>query len=845
MMTSHLSGLPSVRRIPSAAGMTGASSSFREIRCIFLFAALSMLLLVFPRVAAAVQNPFDLPLLRSPASHGTDSFAPLVNPVFSDVPAPCLAYQYISYDQGDDNHLALITAAGFLFSYARLNTLMHDDGEMVSAARTNLFTVGKGFWLNNFFGIGVNFSWSRSQRSLYDDYRSWAAGVLFQPVHFLSFGFASRDLNTPDSGRGEIGRTDIYSLSVRPFGNRLTLSADALKRSDDHSDGMHYLFAAHLVLIGEITLSITADDDKNYFFGITAPFAMSGQSSSTLRFDYHRSSDLPKSSHFGFALFAERYRSPLVLTDRYLVIHLRSAIQEIGAEGLFARRDITFYDMINAIRSAAVDPTVVGIVLHIDRTGLGFAQVQEVRHELKRFRHSGKPVHALLVGSSNRSYYLAAAADTIYLAPGTTFSLSGLMAQVYFFKKGLDLAGIRFETIRAGKYKSANEPFTREKMSDESRENLLSLLSDLNEQYLNDIAENRKLPRKEIDMLLETGFLAPEEAQKRGFVDVVEYPATAQQSILKRSGLNTMTVNLENYVRERKKVYQWGLLPHIAVVYVQGGIIRGRSKRSGVFSPESTGDESYGEILKKVFSDRKIRAVVIRVNSGGGSALASDLMWHHLSRLKKKYKKPVVISFGTIAASGGYYIACTGDTIYASRGTITGSIGVVSGKVSLQRLYDRLGINKEVLKMSEFADIFSESRGLTERERQILLSSVQFTYSRFTGKVAAARNISPEQIPDIAEGRVFTGSQAIDKKLVDKVGGLIAAITYAKKIANVRGQCIIEHHPGRKRSIAEVVGLGADDSLMRLLRPMLERSALIGLCDEQFLYLYPYIVEIR
>ena len=185
----------------------------------------------------------------------------------------------------------------------------------------------------------------------------------------------------------------------------------------------------------------------------------------------------------------------------------------------------------------------------------------------------------------------------------------------------------------------------------------------------------------------------------------------------------------------------------------------------------SIGNEAYREALEKAFNDPSVRAVVIRINSGGGSAAASDQMWNSLVRLKKKYRKPVVFSFGNIAASGGYYAACTGDRIYSNRGTMTGSIGVVFGKITLEELYRKLGISKEVIKMSEFADIFSESRHLTGKEKNLLQEGVNFTYDRFTGMVVRARGISAGEVSRIAEGRVFTGLQAIGNRLVDEEGG--------------------------------------------------------------------------
>ena len=746
------------------------------------------------------------------------------------------------------NHLFMINLAGFSFSYLWLNNVYDDNDELVESAKTKLFSIGRGFWFGNLFGLGVSYSLSRSTRDEYDDYGAWTAGLLLRPARFISLGFASRNINSPEVHGRKIEREDSYSISLRPFGEGFTLSFDAIKIAGEDLARSRYLFSADVHLFREISLIASADRDKNFSLGLSAPIGMSGTRGSTMILDYYGSynRDLPDSSQFGFALSGERRRSSIMSIKRILVIRMSGPIEEIGYEGLFAERGVKYFDILNAVQSAADDNSICGIIMAIDRTRLGFAQVQELREELKNFKKSHKKVYAILSTSGNKDYYLASAADRIYYIPGSTFSLSGLRAEVYFFKGAFEKVGIRVESVKRGKYKSFNEQFTREHMSKEYRENLTSLLEDLNEQFLDGIASDRKLSRDRIEKLLKAGLLIPEEAKKAGFVDSIAYQDGAVKEIIESHGFNCAGIDLEDYIAEKKKLYRWGPIPHIAVVYVAGNIIRGKSQYGRFYLPESTGDENYREMLHEVFGDRRIRAVVIRIDSGGGSALASDLMWHYLRRLKNKYKKPVVISFGNIAASGGYYIACTGDKIFASRGTITGSIGVVSGKVSLKRLYEKLGINKDIIKMSEFADIFSESRDLNPREREVLMRSVGFIYQRFIDRVSEARNIAKSRIPDVAEGRVFTGNQAHGNKLIDTVGGLVASIEYARKISHIRGVCRIEHLPRKESSLMDLIGLNPRNAgLHRLVEPLLEKLKWVGLGDEAFLYLYPYIIEIE
>jgi protease-4 len=221
-------------------------------------------------------------------------------------------------------------------------------------------------------------------------------------------------------------------------------------------------------------------------------------------------------------------------------------------------------------------------------------------------------------------------------------------------------------------------------------------------------------------------------------------------------------------------------------------------------------------------------------------------LWHYLVALKKKYGKPVVFSFGNVAASGGYYIACTGDTIFLSRGTITGSIGVVSGKLSLKRLYEMLGINKDVIKMSEFADIFTESRDLSEAERQVLQRAVDFTYDVFTGRVQEGRNIPKEKIPSVAEGRVFTGRGAMEHRLADSAGGLLAAIDYAGRRAGISGPYRVEGYPATRAPLMEMLGtVSVDEHAAEKLRPLAGSLEWLRFGGETGLYLFPYRVEIK
>jgi protease-4 len=365
------------------------------------------------------------------------------------------------------------------------------------------------------------------------------------------------------------------------------------------------------------------------------------------------------------------------------------------------------------------------------------------------------------------------------------------------------------------------------------------ILGDLNEQFLGLLSGSRGVSRKEINAVLSRGVLTPEEAREMKVVDKVMYPDEAMKDI----GTNLSPVNLKEYLNENRSVHSWGPVPVIAVVYVDGSIIRGKSKITRY--ARGIGDESYAEVLEQVFRDSSVKALVLRIDSGGGSAAASDFMWRSLISLKEKYKKPVVISFGNIAASGGYYIACTGDRIFSSPGTITGSIGVIFGKVSVSELYGKLGINKEVIKMNRFADIMSESRKFTEEEKKVLQKGIDFTYSQFLDRVRKARKIESDKIESVTEGKIFTGNQAGKNRLVDEMGGLLTAIEYAKTLAGIEREFVVRGLPEYTAFMDSIVQTTSPGPFGSIFGRLYGEAKIDLLLNSDYLFLFPYVLKIR
>ncbi len=801
-------------------------------------------------LAAQKESPFQDTLPYSPASHAYHSAALMRNPAFAgQSDAVSLSYRLFSYNSSRDlSHLAMLEAAGFSVSYRYCDSLFDHERKERRETDAHLLGLGKGFFIKNYLGLGLGYVYSISERDRYNHYSSLYGGLLLRPLRFLSLGFVVRDINHPSLGGERVRRREIYSISLRPFRERFTLSCDIERTEGKKFNYRDLCLSAELRLPREICCFIAYNLKRNISFGLSLPIGFQGTGSSSLTLDYVGGIRRDSAGNYSSAgiRFSRESRPAAITASRALLkIHLRGQIRELEQEHLFAGKRPNFFEILQAIKEASDDPSVSGIVLKIDACPLGLAQIQELRVQLKRFRSGGKKVYALLTSSGNREYYLASASDAVYLSPTGPFGITGLSASVYFVGNLLEKIGVKVEPVRRGRYKSFLEPFTRGKMSDEYRENLSALLHDINRQYVDDIVSDRRMERARLDEHFAKGLFEPEEARRAGLVDEVEYPDDAERMLLARHRA-TGLVRVEEYIARGRRIDEWGTIPTIAVIHVAGTIVRGENGRSGILYQESTGDETYHRMLQAAFEESAIKAVVIRIHSGGGSAAASEFMWHYLAELKKKYKKPVVISFGTIAASGGYYIACTGDRIFSDGASVTGSIGVIAGKLSLRKLYETLGIGKDTIKTSEFADLFSESRELTTAERDLLQRGVDFSYAQFTRRVMQGRRVSDERIESLAGGRVFSGIQAAENGLVDEIGGIIAAVEYAKRLAGLDHFYRVEHLPVRSAPLFDLLNLTPyTDELISRLKPLFDSLKGLYLDEEWGLYLYPFRIEIQ
>lgn len=437
-------------------------------------------------------------------------------------------------------------------------------------------------------------------------------------------------------------------------------------------------------------------------------------------------------------------------------------------------------DILKAIDVAKKDDKIKGITITNSTTMLGMAQNKALRDRLNDFKKSGKFVVAYSDMYSQTDYYLNSVADTIYVNPVGEVDFKGLSSEVMFFKDLQEKTGIKLEVIRHGKYKSAVEPFLSNEMSPENREQITELLNAMWGAMAGEIAESRNIPLDSLNAVAENlAARTPEMAKQAGLVDKIgykdEYESGIKKALSVKKDEDYNSVDILDYAEANGLAdILSGAKDKVAVIYAQGEITGGEGTVATI------GDITINEALKEARRDDNVKAIVLRVNSPGGSALASELMWREIELTKKV--KPVVVSMGNYAASGGYYIACNADRIFAEPNTITGSIGVFGILPNFTKLSNNIGINTEQVKTHANASGYSVFTPLEESTRAIVQEGVEKVYTTFIERVAAGRNMTTEEVDAIAQGRVWAGAEAVENGLVDELGGLDAAIAYAAKL---------------------------------------------------------------
>lgn len=473
---------------------------------------------------------------------------------------------------------------------------------------------------------------------------------------------------------------------------------------------------------------------------------------------------------------------------------------------------LTLRQVVESIEKAAKDRRIVGIFLDGRNAGEGngYASLKEVRAALEKFRATGKKIIAYDVDVNKQEYYLSSAADTIIVNPLGTMEINGLSSQQLFLSDAFKKYGIGVQVVRVGNYKSAVEPFTRQNISPENREQIEALLNDVWRDFLATVSQSRKIFRDELQKIADNqGILNPEKARTAGLIDRVAYFDRAVDDLKQLTGEEEKTdtkdeeqpfrhIDMATYADARVKEYQQKSSKNkITVIYAEGTIVNGEG------NVQEIGGDRFAKDLRKLTEEEDTKAVVLRINSPGGSATASDVILREIQLLREK--KPVIISMGDVAASGGYWIATGGNRIFAQENTITGSIGVFGLLFNLQKIAKNNGINWDVVKTANLADLDTSTRPKTAKELAVYQQFVNQIYDMFLDKVAKSRNLPKEKVAKLAQGRVWSGEDAKNLGLVDRLGGLEAAIQDAAQEANLGNDWEVEEYSGQDTLESEIL----------------------------------------
>jgi protease IV len=514
-----------------------------------------------------------------------------------------------------------------------------------------------------------------------------------------------------------------------------------------------------------------------------------------------------------------------------------------GFERILLGERLTLRDVTDALARAGDDARSKGVVARVGEGSLGTAAIQELRDAIAAFRAKGKFALAHAdgfgeLGSGTRDYYLAAAFDEVWLQPFAEVGLIGIRAEVPFFRGSLDKLGLVPRFDHRSEYKTAMNVFTETKMTPAHREETDALLHSVYDQLVQGIAAGRKLDPAAVRHLIDQGPFGANDAVEAHLVDHLGYREDAVAAARTRAGENTELVSVADYLESAGRPHQSG--PTIAVIYGNGLITRDGSSGSPLSGSEGAGADALSRAFRKAAEDGEVRAILFRIDSPGGSATASETIWHAVQHAKEA-KKPVIVSMGEVAGSGGYYIAAPADRIVAEPATLTGSIGVVAGKVLIGGLSEKLGVSWDAAQLGKQANMFSVIDDFSPAEHERFERMLDEIYAGFKQRVAEGRNMTPDAVEAVAKGRVWTGADAKERHLVDALGGFETALALAKEVAGIPADrdVTLKPFPPPSNSPAAVLArlmgrdgggggdsaitarLAAQDPLLRELQPLL------------------------
>ena len=686
-----------------------------------------------------------------------------------------------------------------------------------------------------------------------NNFVSWDLGLGWRPASWLGFGGSVLNLGSPLPGMGVNTRYDA-GIALRPAGDFLTLGIDILADAPPElplattaEASLRIRPLRGIWLRGWADRQLTSEADIGFGGSLELHFA-----DMAVGVDARTRSSGGNPGGGGYVTTLQG-GDQLLLPGRQIAdITIDGAYPYQPTTSLFAAPEESYLDLLRRVDSAARDPRVRGILLRIENSSFSFAQIDELRGIVQRARGRGKVVVAWLGGdASNGAYLLASSADKVFMHPAGGIELVGISAEVQYFKGALDLVGVQAQYAKRSEYKSGPEPMTLTGSSDAARDEMTVMIDDLYAAMITGISTGRGRSAGEVTALVDGGPYSAREALEKGLVDGLFYPDELADKL--EDPLPADYSLARDYGRD---IDESGWRPQraVAVVVVDGAISEGESSSGGIFGGATTGSKTVADALDDCADEQSVKAVVLRVDSPGGSAFASDEIWRAVERVKEA-GKPVVVSMGGYAASGGYYVASGADAIWAEPTTITGSIGVYGGKFNVGGLFEKVGINTEITARGRNASMFSMSRPMDAVEYAALDRLIGETYAQFKERVATGRTMDPEKVEAVARGRVWTGERAKEQGLVDSFGGFYEAIDDARVRAGMAPKApyevvILDPFSGAMSVPGQLSQVR--DAIIRDFSPKIDIPdelepfwRLVALRDEHVFAMLPYELKVR
>ncbi|HEY3451086.1 MAG TPA: signal peptide peptidase SppA [Myxococcales bacterium] len=702
-----------------------------------------------------------------------------------------------------------------------------------------------------FVSLGASFNDFSSDDAAFDALTTWDAGLALRPWKYLSLGFAIRDFDgpilsyskvlppgtTPPPGfePRQIPRRFDVGLGIRPFTDRVQLAGDWLFDDQGGASESRFSFAAQVEPLAGLIVS------GGVAFGLNGGEVV-GQLALTLNTSY------AGATWWGGAgddvggkwdqavqlrLSADRYRALPIARDRVVVLDFSSLLSP--SQGLLtsliapSTRE-PYLEILGLIERIRTSGEIAGVLIKVGKLpGIGHARVEELRRSLMSLRTAGKRVWAVWLDGGDDEYLLASAAERIWAVPQSTLAVNGYASTQTFLAGTLEKLGVTVDVARVGEYKTAPDSFTRTNMSPEEKQMLGAWLDEVFDSTVATIASARGLKEEDLRKTIGQGILSARMAKEAGLVDELVYPDQLQQMLEKGHGKSLDIVS--EVPAQRAWPRRWGVRPKIAVINVEGLISDGKTREDPFGLLRIAGAESTLRELETAVRDPLTKAIVLRVDSSGGSGEASDLVWRAVTKVNEY--KPVVVSMGDMAASGGYYVAMAGQRVFAEPSTLTGSIGVFAIKPDLGGLLEKLGVRQETLRRGERSDLYSLTRPWTEGEKQAVQTAIDEFYDVFITRVAEARKMEKVQVDALGRGRIFSGVAALQAGLVDEIGGLQDAISWAKERAGLSGKEVDVEVVRDGGGLMDLkLGTNQSEALTRVGRSLGDAAASVGVALE-------------